>query len=420
MGKITEIKLVGQPIFRQIMNLVDKVDINGLIRKHESDYYYKSFKTCTHLFTMLFGILSRCDSMTEVCEGLRAMGGKLNHLGMDQAPAKSTACDGLRNRNHKFFEELYFTLVKHYHSFLSDSRTFGLTFKEVLIIDSTTIRLFSDILKGVGRNPKGDGKKKGGMKVHMLIDAVQSVGRFIKMTAAKVNDQKFLKSLELISDSMIVFDKAYNYYHQFALWTTQKVYFVTRMKKNAVYTIIEVKREHYRKKGKAKVLRDEIIEMEYHPEREDGTKDLKTKLKMTLRKVSYQDEQNRYYDFLTNNFDISAEDVAFLYKKRWGIEILFKKMKQNFQLHYFYGENENAIYTQVWCTLIAQLLLTVTQKIAQAKKAFSVVASLVRIHLISNLDVNELLRSTKRSFKSKSIPPGLQLSLNMQGVSFKM
>ena len=420
MGKITEIKLVGQPIFKQIMNLVDKVDINGLIRKHESDYYYKSFKTRTQLFTMLFGILSRCDSMTEVCEGLRAMGGKLNHLGMDQAPAKSTACDGLRNRSHKIFEDLYFTLVKHYQSFLSDSRTFGLTFKEVLIIDSTTIRLFSDILKGVGRNPKGDGKKKGGMKVHMLIDAVQSVGRFIKMTEAKVNDQKFLKSLDLISDSMIVFDKAYNYYHQFALWTTQKVYFVTRMKKNAVYTVIEVKREHYRKKGKAKVLRDEIIELEYHPEKEDGKQDLKTKLIMRLRKVSYQDEQNRYYDFLTNNFDLSAEDVAFLYKKRWGIEILFKKMKQNFQLHYFYGENENAIYTQVWCTLIAQLLLTVTQKIAQAKKAFSVVASLVRIHLISNLDVNELLRSTKRSFKSKSIPPGLQLSLNMQGVSFKM
>jgi hypothetical protein len=418
MGKITEIKLVGQPIFKQIMNLVDKVDINGLIRKHESDYYYKSFKTRTHLFTMLFGILSRCDSMTEVCEGLRAMGGKLNHLGMDQAPAKSTASDGLRNRSHKFFEDLYFTLVKHYHSFLSDSRTFGLTFKEVLIIDSTTIRLFSDILKGVGRNPKGDGKKKGGMKVHMLIDAVQSVGRFIKMTAAKVNDQKFLKSLELISDSMIVFDKAYNYYHQFALWTQKRVYFVTRMKKNAVYSVIEVKRIHYRKKGQAKVLRDEIIELEYHPEREDGKQDLKTKLKMKLRKVSYQDEQNRYFEFLTNNFDISAEDVAFLYKKRWGIEILFKKMKQNFQLHYFYGENENAIYTQVWCTLIAQLLLTVTQKIAQAKKAFSVVASLVRIHLISNLDVNELLRSTKRSFKSKSIPPGIQLSFNMQGVCF--
>ena len=97
-----------------------------------------------------------------------------------------------------------------------------------------------------------------------------------------------------------------------------------------------------------------------------------------------------------------------------GIELLFKKMKQNFQLHYFYGENENAIYTQVWCTLIAQLLLTVVQKIAQAKKAFSVVASLVRIHLISMLDVYELLRSTKRTYSRKgNAPPGGQLCLNI-------
>jgi hypothetical protein len=414
MSKNTEIKFVGQPIFKQIMNLVNKVDIQGLIRKHNSDYYYKEFKTRTHLFTMLFGILSRCDSMTEICEGLRALGGKLNHLGLDKAPAKSTACDGLRNRNNKIFEDLYFSLVKHYKSFLSDSRTFGLTFKEVLLIDSTTIRLFSNILKGVGRNPKGDGKKKGGLKVHMLIDAVQSVGRFIKVTAAKVNDQNFLKSLELISHSMVVFDKAYNYYHQFALWTQKQVFFVTRIKKNAVYTVIEVKRTHYRKQGLAKVLRDEIIELEYHPEDENGERNLKVNKHLQLRKVSYQDEQNRYFEFLTNNFDIEAEEVAFLYKKRWGIEILFKKMKQNFQLHYFYGENENAIYTQVWCTLIAQLLLTVTQKIAQATKAFSVVASLVRIHLISLLDVNELLRSTKRTYNRRNqIPPLLQLSFNI-------
>ena len=334
MSKNTEIKFVGQPIFKQIINLIDAVNIRGLIKKHNSDYYYKAFKTRTHLITMLFGILSRCDSMTEICEGLRAMGGKLNHLGLEKAPAKSTACDGLRNRSSSFFEDLYFSLVKNYHSFLSDSRTFGLTFKEVLLIDSTTIRLFSDVLKGVGRNPKGDGKKKGGLKVHMLIDAVQSVGRFIKITAAKVHDKNFLKSLELISHSMVVFDKAYNYYHQFALWTHNQVYFVSRLKTNAVYTVIEVTRRHYRKKGEAKVLSDEIIELEYHPEDETGKKQTKITKKLRLRKVCYQDEQNRYYEFLTNNFEITAEEVAFLYKKRWGIEILFKKMKQNFQLNY--------------------------------------------------------------------------------------
>jgi phosphoserine phosphatase len=418
MSKDKEIRFVGQPIFKQILKLIDAVNLQSLINKHQSDHYYKAFKTRTHVITMLFGILSRCDSMTEICEGLRALGGKLNHLGLEVAPAKSTASDGLRNRGHEFFEDLYFTLVKKYQSFLSDSRTYGLTFKEVLLIDSTTIRLFSDILKGVGRNPKGDGKKKGGLKVHMLIDAVQSVGRFVKITAAKVHDKNFLKSLELMSHSMIVFDRAYNYYHQFALWTQQHVYFVTRLKKNAVYTVVEELRKHYRKKGQAKVLSDEIIELEYNPEDENGKKQTKVTQKIQLRKVCYQDEKNRYYEFLTNNFDITAEEVAFLYKKRWGIEIMFKKMKQNFQLHYFYGENVNAIYTQVWCTLIAQLLLTVVQKLAKVKKAFSVVASLVRIHLISMLDINQLLRSSNRMFnKQNNSPPG-QLSINWGGVCF--
>jgi len=142
------------------------------------------------------------------------------------------------------------------------------------------------------------------------------------------------------------------------------------LKTNAVYIVIEINRVHYRKKGKAKVLRDEIIEMEYYPEDETGKRQMKVLKQLRLRKVCYQDEKNRYYEFLTNSFEITAEEVAFLYKKRWGIELLFKKMKQNFQLHYFYGENENAIRTQVWCTLIAQLLLTVIQKIAQTKKAF--------------------------------------------------
>jgi len=409
MDKNKEIKFVGQPIFKQIINLLEAVSINSLVKKHNADHYYKAFKAKTQLITVLFGILSRCDSMTEICEGLRALGGKLNHLGLERAPAKSTACDGMRNRDNKFFEDVYFSLVRHYKSFLSDSRTFGLTFKEILLIDSTTIRLFCDVLKGVGRNPKNDGKKKGGLKVHMLIDAVQAVGRFIKITEAKVHDKNFLKELELISYSMVVFDRAYNYYHQFALWTRKNIFFVTRLKKNAVYTVIEILREHKKVKGKAMVLREEIIELEYFPETENGKRQTKIKEKLKLKKVCYQDEQNRYYEFLTNSMESTAEEVAFLYKKRWGIEILFKKMKQNFQLHYFYGENENAIRTQVWCTLIAQLLMTVIQKMAQTKKAFSVVASLVRIHLISLLDLFELLRSTKREYLKKRGSPSSNL-----------
>ena len=289
MGKDSEIKLVGQPIFKQIVDLSGVINLEFLIKKHKADYYYRAFKASTHLITMLFGILSRCDSMGEIGEGLRAMRGKLNQLGLKSSPAKSTSCDGLRNRSDSFF----FSLVKRYQSFLSDSRTFGLTFKEVLWIDSTTIRLFSDLLKGVGRNPKGDGKKKGGLKVHMLIDAVQQAGRFIKITEAKVHDKVFLKSLELVSYSMVVFDRAYNYYHQFAIWTNNNVFFVTRQKSNAVYTVIATRRVHNRKKGVAKVLREEIIELEYVPEDESGKRQNKKREKVRLRRVCYQDEQNR-------------------------------------------------------------------------------------------------------------------------------
>jgi hypothetical protein len=111
MSKNSEIKFVGQPIFRQIINLIDSIDIKGLVQKHNSDYYYKAYKSKTQLIVMLFGILSRCDSMNKICESLRAMGGKLNHLDFTKAPAKSTASDGLRNRPSKFFEDVYFSLV---------------------------------------------------------------------------------------------------------------------------------------------------------------------------------------------------------------------------------------------------------------------------------------------------------------------
>jgi len=238
MSKNTEIKLVGQPILSQLLQLVDKRSFKELVKEKQRDYYYKAFKSWPHFVTMMFGIFSRCDSMAETCEGLRAMSGKLNHLDLEKSPAKSSAGDGLRNRSNEFFEALYYQLIKRYASFLSDSRTNGLTFKELYIVDSTTIRLFSDILKGVGRNPKNDGKKKGGLKVQMLIDAVQSVGKFMKITAAKMHDKNFLSEIQVPQYSMLVFDKAYNYYKQFNEWTEKKIYFVTRQKSNAVYTVL--------------------------------------------------------------------------------------------------------------------------------------------------------------------------------------
>ncbi|MDR1524158.1 MAG: hypothetical protein LBS79_02730 [Tannerella sp.] len=122
------------------------------------------------MVTLLFGIYSRCDSMGEVCDGMCALGGKLNYLGMDCAPAKSTAGDGLRNRSEELFGEFYFKLIDYFQPFLSVSRVKGVRFEQFYAFDSTTVSLFSEVMKGVGRNPKGEGKKKGGLKVHLLTD----------------------------------------------------------------------------------------------------------------------------------------------------------------------------------------------------------------------------------------------------------
>ena len=394
MSENTNINLVGQPILTQVLALVIRNKFNGLVTKHKSDRYYKKFYTWTHFVSMMFGIYIRFDSVTEIVEVMIGCVGKIGHFGLSEVPPKSTINDGNRERDNKFFESLYFSLVNRYSSFLSSSRTIGLNIKELFIVGSTTIQLFSSLVfKGVGRNPKGVGKKKGGIKVHMLIDAFQDVGKFVKVTAAKVHDSKFLNDLTLNPFSMVVFGKAYNHYKLFAKWTEKQIWFVTRMKDNAVYEVVQIIHETVIPEGKAGVLKEEKINPCYKESAK--SKDVKTLL---LRRITYRDDKGRLYVFITNNMALTDQDIADIYKQRWQIELLFKKMKQNFQLHCFYGESENAIRLQIWCTLIAQLLLTVLQRKTKTKKAFSTVACIVRQHLLSYLNLEELLLNSKRFY----------------------
>jgi hypothetical protein len=394
MDKDTTIKFVGQPIFAQIIKMVSKTLFSQIVSKHQSDRYYKEFKTWDHFVSLMFAILSRCDSIAEIVDGMAGLSGKMQYIGLQKVPAKSTFSDGMRKRTDKFFEDLYFALVKEYSQFLSDSKTIGKQFQQMLLIDSTTIRLFTEVLKGVGRNRKDDGKKKGGAKVHMVINAFEQIGQFIAITPAKTHDKKFLELLDVKPHSLMVFDRAYNHYLQFAKWSQNKVYFITRKKSNAKYTIISTVENPSLKGKEHGVHKDEIIELQYKENKEEKT--------LRLRLVTYYDEEGRYYTFLSNSFEeLTAEEVAACYKKRWDIELLFKKLKQNFQLHYFYGENETAIKTQIWCTLIAQLLLTVIQKQNVPKKAFSTVACTVRIHLISMLDLVEVVKAEHKYYEKE-------------------
>jgi hypothetical protein len=395
MGKDTAKNLVGQPIFKQLIKMLPREQFDILVQQCGSDRYYKTFFSWDQLIVMLFGIFSRCDSMGEVCDGMRALGGKLNHLNMDCSPSKSTAGDALRDRDNELFKLYYFALIAYFKPLLSVSRKEKVSFEKFYAFDSTTISLFSDVMKGVGRNPKDDGKKKGGLKVHMLTDVHAGTAVFAKISEAKMHDKKFLQHLNPAKGSMLVFDKAYNYYQQFADWTQEGVSFVCRLKDNAKAILQEILFEKaLMGKDEYGVYKVEHIHLQYKKDKQEKT--------LCLRLVYYKDEKGRRYKFITNNWDITPEEVALIYKYRWTIELTFKKLKQNFQLHFFYSETENGIKTQIWCTLIAHLLLNVIQVINKSNKAFSTIAALIRIHLISHLVLNWVVTEGRRAYYKRS------------------
>jgi hypothetical protein len=403
--------LVGQPIFNQILKLLPREVIERIVLEAQSDRYYKSFSTCDELVTLLFGVFTRCDSAREVCDGMAALGGKLNYLGMDVSPAKSTFNDGLNNRSEAVFEKIYFALITYFSPFLSDSRKEDVPFEKFFAFDSTTISLFSTIMQGVGRNRKDDGRKKGGLKVHMLTDIHADVAKFVKISEAKSHDKNFLQHLNLPKGSMTVFDKAYNHYFQFAKWTNEGVNFVCRLKDNAVYEVQEVIFEQELSENQSGVMKEEHIHLKYA-----SKKKAKKDKTLCLRKVTYRDEKGRIYRFISNNWDITNEEVALMYKYRWTIELVFKKLKQNFQLHFFYSESENGIKTQIWATLIAHLLLTVLKRKSTSSKAFSTIAALVRIHFISHLCLYWVIENGRRSYSKRTksrnkVSDGVQMLL---------
>ncbi|SMO86387.1 IS4 family transposase [Solitalea koreensis] len=368
----------GQPIISQVLKFIPSSLINRTAQKQGSDRYYKRFKTYDHLVTMLFATLSGSSSLREVSSIMLACEGKINHLGLTRFPKRSTLSDANKNRPSAVFASIYQQLYGRYKHFLSDSYSRSLPVKDLKIVDSSTISLFSDVLKGAGRNPIG-GKKKGGIKMHTMINAQEDVPCLVRFSSAATHDHTFLKELGLQKGSFVVFDKGYVDYMQYHNWTVEGVYFVTRQKDNALYSSLEefALDEHIH----SGVLKDERIEI------------AKGKQVIYLRRVAfYHQQQNRVYEFITNNFELPADKITDIYKQRWQIETLFKRLKQNFPLKYFLGDNQNAIEIQIWMSLIIQLIMLVIQRKAKRKWAFSNMMSVIRYHLMTYIDLFKFLK----------------------------
>jgi len=390
MGEVK--KFPGQPVLSQILDVIPGSIVNAANRKHNSNRYYKKLPLRVHLVSLLYGVFSYCNGLRELCEGMLACEGKLAHLGLDKAPARSTLSDANNKRSYQVFETIYNELLKKYHSFISDSRLKGLSIRNLKIIDSTTIRLFSDILGGVGRKPRDGSIRKGGIKVHAMMDAFSGVTEFVRMTPARENDQKFLYHLQLPANSWLVFDKGYYAYQRFKKWIEQKIWFVTRMRDNADFHVTKVIVDRTKQQKVKGVLKEQYVTV---PIRRNG----KVVERLKLRRIVFKSEDGKTYTFLTNNFTLPPTQIATIYKNRWMIELLFKQIKQNFPLRYFWGESSNAIKTQIYCVLLAQLLMVVIRKKAATKKSFANMITVIRLHLMSYVELLYFIKDTYKAWR---------------------
>lgn len=389
MGKSTHFH--GQSVFGQLISYLDLISLSEISKKHKADYYVKKFKSKDHLISMLFCVFAKCSSLREVSGAMLGLSGKTKHFKLGHIPYRSTLSDANKRRSADFFADVYRELLKKYQHLISDSRIKNVINKQIEIFDSTTISLFQDIMKCVGRTP-ANGKRKGGIKMHTVINVDEIVPKMVWFTDAATHDHKLLSKLSPDKDTIYAFDKGYNDYKAFKWFTEEQAGFVTRIKDDASY---EVKEELYLDECiHSGVLEDVIIEVEV---KENGTKS-----KLKLRKVRFYDrELKREFEFLTNLFEMRPDLIAAIYKLRWQIELLFKQLKGNFPLKYFLGDNENAIKIQIYCALIVNLLLTIVQKLLKRKWAFSNLVSFCRIHLFNYLHLFRFLENPEKDWLKK-------------------
>lgn len=350
---------------------------------------------------MLYTIFNRCTSIREVVTGILACQNKLHHLGMRYSIRKSTLSDANKRRMSNVFETIYLDLYNRCAKSLPDSQS-RKWFSRLYIMDSTTISLFQEILKGAGLSA-ANGKRKGGLKAHTLMKAEEDVPQLVRLTAAASNDTNFMREINLPKGSILTFDRGYNDHSQLIRWGNNKVTWVTRLRKLAVIDPVETKpvSHYHQSRG---VVSDQLVRLGWHK-----------KIEVRARIVIYHDaKENRTLEFLTNNLEFSPLTIAQIYQHRWQIETLFKRIKQNYPLRNFLGDNENAIKIQVWCALIADLLLKSISRQIKRVWSFTNLSSMIRLHLMTYINLRKFLNNPEKAlleFYSLTVRPTAQKSL---------
>ena len=373
--------------FQQILELIPRREFDQLVKEHKAERHARGFTSWEQLVSMLFCQFRQAQSLREICDGLASIQGKARHLGISPPP-KSTLAYANAHRPPALYEELFYRTVARVQSELAPRHKFK--FKNPLLsMDASLIELCAQAFEWAQYK-----QQKGAVKLHMVLDHSGHLPVFCAITEGNVHEIRIARGLEFPAGTILTFDRGYVDYEWFRAMSLKKIWFVTRLRDTARFTVVE---DH--KVTGAVVMSDQTILLEKH--RVYGFAPLR------LRKIVVQSDKGPFEVF-TNNFKLAASTIAEIYRQRWQIEIFFKAIKQNLRIKSFVGTSANALQTQVWSALITIVILKYLQLRSRLGWSLSRLVALIRMHLFTYRDLWTWIDDP---FSLPDLEPPPQLSL---------
>lgn len=361
----------GNNIFGHILTLFDRNEFKNIVRHHGNDRYSKGFSSWDHFVSMMFCQLALSKSLREICDGLKSCLNKTIHLGLLRLPTKSNLSYANKNRSYELFENVFYSTLKMIQSeHFPKKKKFR--FKNKLYsMDASIIDLCLNIFDWAHYR-----QTKGAVKLHLLLDHEGYLPTFVHITDGKTHEVNVAKEISFPSGSIVAIDRGYIDYSLFYTWTKSGIWFVTRMKNNAVYEVIEIKTPPKNRN----IVSDEIIRFTGYESRK--------KCPLPMRRVVVWDDlKQREIILLTNNLKLGSSTISAIYKDRWKIEIFFKTIKQNLRVKTFIGTSPNAVKIQLWTALITILILKYLKFKSKLGWALSNMIALLRLNLFVYTDL---------------------------------
>lgn len=362
-------------VFAQVVEFLNQDKFRRIVTKYQGDRYIKHYSTWNQLLTLIFGQLSRSASLRDCVLALQAHRSKLYHLGVGKTVTRSNLSKANEQRDYRIFEDFAYYMIAEARR-KREGKIVGVE-AHIYAFDSTTIALCLTLFEWAKIR-----KKKGGIKVHTLFDVVAGVPTFVHITEAKVHDMNAMDEIPYEVGAFYIFDRGYNDYSR--LYTIHRLgaTFVLRAKNNVKY-----KRISWIRRLQHNVLSDSKIQFT-GPYKKDEYPE-------PLRLIKYWDEENkREFTFLTNNFELTALEIAELYRQRWQIELFFKWLKQHLKIKHFYGTSFNAVKIQVYVAIITFCLVAILQHDMKLELTTYEVLHVLSVSLTTKMHLVDLLNKT--------------------------